>query len=120
MNKDNYIGICPSCGRIEWLELEEDGYGNENSGKVNYLRSDGTIFKPNSYVRLKKKDYIDLVCSMCECPVTIIPFEACDLEQRKKVFLMSESQRIRFAERFELLDALEEDTGNGNGDDYYA
>lgn len=114
--QQQFFGICPSCARLEFYELNEDGYDNQLSGKVNYLKSDGSMLMPNSYTRLKRKDYLDYICSFCECVMVIIPFDVCDLEQRKKVYKMNDEERKKFAERFELLDSLEE---NGE-EEYYA
>lgn len=104
-----YFAICPTDGQIEWFELNEEDINSVPGGRANYLKIDGTIAYPNEYVRLKKKDYIDIICSICECPAVLIPFDVCDLEQRKKVFIMTPTERIKFAERFELLDSLDED-----------
>lgn len=104
-----YFAICPADGRIEWFELHEDSIYDVNATKVNYLKVDGSIAYKNEYVRLKKKEYIDVICSICECTMVLIPFDVCELDQRKKVFLMTPTERIKFAERFELLDSLDED-----------
>jgi hypothetical protein len=109
MKDNSYFGICPSCGKTEFFELNEDLLNWADNSRVNYLKSDGSMAYKNEYIRLKKKDYIDIVCSICECPMTIIPFDICDIKQRKEVYQMSKEERIKFAERFELLDSLEED-----------
>ena len=109
MNEKQYFAICPAEGRIEWIELAEDTLDDDNKGQVNYLKEDGTIAHPNEYIRLKKKDYIDIVCSICECPTVFIPFDVCDKEERKRVFKMQPEERIKYAERFEVLDSLDDD-----------
>ena len=75
--KDQYFAICPDCGSIEWNELYEDSYEDvDKSTRANYLRLSGSIAYKNEYTRLKKKEYIDVCCSKCECPMVLIPFES--------------------------------------------
>ena len=108
--KNSYFAICPNCGNIEWLQLNEDfAYGEEESQKVNYLKIDGDIAYQNTYIKLKSKEYLDIVCKTCESPVITIPFEVCDIEQRQKVFKMNLAERILFAKRFEILESLDDD-----------
>lgn len=109
IQEDQYFAICPDDGRIEWFELQEEDVYSPDSGRANYLKPDGNVAYKNGYKRLKDKEYLDIVCSLCECPVIIIPFEVCDLEERKKVYQMKPEERIKFAERFELLDSLDDD-----------
>ena len=108
MTEVSYFAICPVDGWIEWFELSENEVFSEDSTKTNYLKSDGSIAYPNKYERLKKKNYIDIVCSKCECPMVLIPFDACDVKQRKKIYNMVFEERKKFAERFELVDSLED------------
>jgi hypothetical protein len=95
------------------MELQEDvtnfSFEQPASQKLNYLKADGSIAYKNTYVRIKSKEYLDIVCSACESPVIIIPFDVCDLEQRKKVFKMAKKEKIKFASRFELLDSLDDE-----------
>jgi len=106
--ENNFFAICPADGNTEWIELCEEN-DTQEKGQVNYLKEDGTNAHPNVYVKLKKKDYLDIVCRFCECPTVLIPFEDCDEEQRKKVFNMPKEQKIKFAERFELLEGLDDE-----------
>jgi hypothetical protein len=105
MKDSNYFAICPACGKTEWFELQEED--SQDYSKVNYLKIDGTIAYPNVYIRLKNKKYMDIICTKDECPMILIPFDVCDIEQRKKVFIMTSKERTKFAARFELLDSLE-------------
>lgn len=109
IQEDQYFAICPDDGRIEWFELQEEDVYNPDSGRTNHLKPDGNVAYKNGYKRLKDKEYLDIVCSLCECPVIIIPFEVCDLEERKRVYKMKPEERIKYAERFELLDSLDDD-----------
>jgi hypothetical protein len=105
--EDHYFCICPEDGQIEWYELNEEEEHSLDPSRVNYLKSDGNIAYSNAYKRLKDKEYLDIVCRFCECPVILIPFSVCNLEDRKKVFKMTKEERIKYAERFELLDNLD-------------
>ena len=102
MKDKNYFGICPEDGFTEWIDLKEENTEDE-TGQINYLKEDGSIAFPNKYIRLKKKKYLDIICRLCECPVIIIPFEVCDVEERKRVFQMSPKEKIKYSQRFELL-----------------
>jgi hypothetical protein len=104
---NKYFAICKECGSIEWLELHEGLMDSEEKTKANYLKRDGSIAYKNRYVRLRNKDYLDIVCSICESPVVLIPFDVCNEEERQKVFNMEPEERVKFAERFELLDNLD-------------
>jgi hypothetical protein len=111
MRDNSYFAICPQCGKIDWYELNED-IMDWSGSKVNYLKPDGNIAYINEYVRLKKKGYIDIVCVADECPMVLIPFDVCPIEERKKIYYMSEAERIKYASRFEILDALDEEEQN--------
>jgi len=107
--KDNqFFAICPNDGKIEWFELEESGSYNDSSTRCNYLKADGSIGYKNEYVRLKSLDYYDVICSKCECVMVLVPFDVCDIEERKRVFNMKPDQRVKFSERFEILDSLDD------------
>jgi hypothetical protein len=101
-----FFGVCPIDGNIEWAELSEER-DTDKTTRINYLKKDGSVAYKNKYVRLRNKEYLDIVCSICEAPVILIPFEVCLEEERIKVFEMSHEERIKFAERFELLDSLD-------------
>jgi hypothetical protein len=111
-----YFAICRNDGGTDWYELYENDYRfiEENmpirSSRVNYLRKDGSIKFPNKFIKNKDKAYLDVVCSKCEAPMTLIPFSMVDdVAERIRVFHMSDKDRITFAEKYLILEGLEDD-----------
>jgi len=113
-----YFAICRNDGGIEWFELYEDTGEIENEDyeyrgretRMNYLKADGTIRYSNRFVKSKKKTYLDIICPKCEAPMTLIPFSMVeDKAERIRVFQMEPEDRIRFAEKYLMLEGFEDD-----------
>lgn len=112
MTENNFFAICLNDGCTEWYELYEDDAKDfeysEKAPVANYLQSDGSVAHKNEFIRGKDKKYRDVVCSWCEAPMVLIPFNLVTQEERKNVFAMEIEDKIQFAKKYQIVENLDD------------
>ncbi|GAG72028.1 unnamed protein product [marine sediment metagenome] len=89
-----YFCVCEHCGSMTWTNgewsnaLDEDGYLLDE----NILPQENTTF----------------FCNDCEKPLEPIFFERVNKKERKKIYAMSDKERMNWIKSFRILDELEE------------
>jgi len=99
---NNYFCCCDECGSVDWIdnEIEDDG--------VNSLNHDGNL--------MSKKDYDNMIfdygfplCANCENKLRLISFKEINSVTRKKIFNMSDEERIRWVKSYWMYKELEKE-----------
>lgn len=102
-----FFCVCEDCGSTDWVELSTDG-----ESRVNSLREDGNPAIQNYKEHIGKwvvenlEGVSDIFCSYCEKKVYPIPLKEIPLPTRKKIYFMSDKDKIAWVKGYLIAKKL--------------
>ena len=127
--KDFFFCVCNECGSTEWIECVREGAQYQRPRvieRINWLTDEGEpkypwqidihLHQVFSKMDVKQQkfqnkwisfNYEDLICNDCENRLQPIPLKDIDKEQRIAIVKMTPSERISFANSYNIVKKLE-------------
>lgn len=120
-----FFAICPECGSNEWIEFNDLG-----NNTLNALNEYGEVVVPNDLIKLgysaivhkiiireknsRRSSYKrGLMCTQCEAPLFPVPFNDTNKALRRKIYFMSDSDKIKWINNYQTLQVLEAESEDG-------
>lgn len=92
-----YMTVCSSCGSTSWVDYNEDWIINE-------LLSDGSMM-----YKIESPFFAEYICDSCEKPNGSILFSDVGRIMRRKIYTMSEEDRMAWVQGFWTIHKLKQD-----------